>query len=339
MQLVEHCGNLAVDVLGTVVGMEPDDDERQRDEHLLQHRDEERLGDPGHGADMLELGDFVDQVDVVDALHAVPVTLMHRVHAHVAGLAGGVRPPTLADAHRGRPRVVDGRPPRAVSLRPAQVVQVGRGQPRQPLEARIAEHLVLAAQHLAGRGTAELAADLVGLGQQADVRRRVHALERPAAVRRAAVLDPSGRPVLPDQARDLGARQPRRLAKELTYRALARAAQRIVIQTHQSSTHEPVGLVPVQRRETHFPVAVEKAPDLLHRAEPFGLQRHDHPPNDRPNRTLQAHLVPVGHKFGHVFYAAASKGCSLAWARSMRCSNESRSLRVNFHSKGWAMAS
>ena len=50
-------------------------------------------------------------------------------------------------------------------------------------------------------------------------------------------------------------------------------------------------------------------------------------------------LVPVGHKFGHVFYAAASKGCSLAWARSMRCSNESRSLRVNFHWKGWAMAS
>ena len=53
----------------------------------------------------------------------------------------------------------------------------------------------------------------------------------------------------------------------------------------------------------------------------------------------RAILVPVGHKFGHVFYAAASKGCSLARARSMRCSNESRSLRVNFHSKGWAMAS
>ena len=271
--------------------MEPDDHERQRDEHLLQHRDEERLRDPRHGADMLELRHLVDQVDVVDALHAVSVTLMHRVHAHVARLAGGVRPSALADAHRGRPRVVDGRPPRAVGLRPPQVVQMRRGQPRQPLEAGIAEHLVLAAQHLARRGTAELAADLVGLRQQADVRRRVHPLERPAAVRRAAVLDPSGRPVLADQTGHLGARQPRRLAHELAHRALPRAAQRIVVQAHQRPAHEPVGLVPVQRRETHFPVAVEKAPDLLHRAEPFGLQRHDHPPNDRPNRTLQAHVA------------------------------------------------
>ena len=70
------------------------------------------------------------------------------------------------------------------------------------------------------------------------------------------------------------------------------------------------------------------------------LQGRGHP--DHLWRAAFGHLsalVPVGHKFGHVFYAAASKGCSLAWARSMRCSNESRSLRVNFHSKGWAMAS
>ena len=271
--------------------MEPDDDERQRDEHLLQYRDEECLGDPSHGAEMLELGDLVDQVDVVDALDAVAVALVHRVHAHVAGLAAGIRPPALADAHRGRPRVVDGRPPRAVGLRPPQVVQVRRGQPRQPLEARIAEHLVLAAQHLARRGTAELAADLVGLRQQPDVRRRVDALERPAAVRRAAVLHSSGRPVLADQTRDLGARQTCRLAQELAHRAFAGTAQRIVVEAHQRPTHEPVRLVPVQRPEVHLPVAVEKAPDLLHGLEPFGLQRHDHPPNDRPNRTLQAHIA------------------------------------------------
>ena len=216
---------------------------------------------------------------------------MHRVHAHVAGLAAGIRPPTLADAHRRRPRVLDGRAPRAVGLRPPQVVQVRRGQSRQPLEAPVAEHLVLAAQHLARRGTAELAADRVGIGQQADVRRRVHPLERPAAVRRAPVLDPTRRPVLADQPGHLRARQTRRLAQELANRALARPAQRIVVEAHQRPAHEPVGLVPVQRPEVHFPVAVEKAPDLLHRAEPFGLKRHDHPPNDRPNRTLQAHLA------------------------------------------------
>ena len=81
-------------------------------------------------------------------------------------------------------------------------------------------------------------------------------------------------------------------------------------------------------------------------ADDFGvtgerLVRRGHPAEEihAASKELSADLVPVGHKFGHVFYAAASKGCSLAWARSMRCSNESRSLRVNFYWKGWAMAS
>ena len=291
MQLVEHPRDRMVDVLGAVVGVEAEDGERQRDEHPVQQRNQERLRDPGHGADMLELGDLVDQVDVVDALDPVAVALVDGVHAQVAGPAAGIRPPTLADVHRRRPGVLDGRPTRAVGLRPPQVAQVGRGQPRQALEARVAEHLVLAAHHLARRGTAELAADPVGLGQQADVRRRVDALERPAAVRGAAVLHPPGRPVLADRTGHLGTRQTRRLAQEPAHRSLARAAQGVVVEAHQRPAHEPVGLVPVQWPEVHFPVAVEKAPDLLHRAEPFGLQRHDHPPNDRPNRTLQAHVA------------------------------------------------
>ena len=69
---------------------------------------------------------------------------------------------------------------------------------------------------------------------------------------------------------------------------------------------------------------------------PPGIKPLRRPVTNKPHCPV---LVPLGHKFGHVFYAAASKGCSLARARSMRCSNESRCLRVNFHSKGWAMAS
>ena len=169
---------------------------------------------------------------------------MHRVHAHMAGLAAGIRPPTLADAHRRRPRVFDGRAPRAAGLRPPQVVQVRRRQSRQPLEAPVAEHLALPTQHLARRGTAELAANLVGIGQQADVRRRVHPLERPAAVRSAPVLDPTRRPALADQPGHLRARQTRRLAEELANRALARPAQRIVVQANQRPAREPVRPVP-----------------------------------------------------------------------------------------------
>ena len=66
MHLVEHLGDRAVGVLGTVVRVETEDDERQRDEHLLEQWDQERLGDAGHRADMLELRDLVDQVDVVE---------------------------------------------------------------------------------------------------------------------------------------------------------------------------------------------------------------------------------------------------------------------------------
>ncbi len=85
VQLVEQPGHLVVDVLGTVVRVEAEDDERQRDEHLLQHRRQERLGDRDHRADMLELGHLVDQVDVVDALLAVAVSLVHRVHPPGSG--------------------------------------------------------------------------------------------------------------------------------------------------------------------------------------------------------------------------------------------------------------
>ena len=39
-----------------------------------------------------------------------------------------------------------------------------------------------------------------------------------------------------------------------------RAAQRTVVEVHQRPAHESVGLVPVQRPEVHFSVAVENAP-------------------------------------------------------------------------------
>ena len=98
MQLVEQRRHPVVDVHGAVVGVEAEDDERQRDEHLVEHRQQERLGDRGHRADVLELGDLVDQVDVVDALLAVAVSLVHRVHPDEAGLAARIRTPPLADA-------------------------------------------------------------------------------------------------------------------------------------------------------------------------------------------------------------------------------------------------
>ena len=63
---LSQVGDLAVDVLGPVVGVEGLDGEVGGGEELLQHENHEVPGDAGHGAKVLELRDFVDGVDNVD---------------------------------------------------------------------------------------------------------------------------------------------------------------------------------------------------------------------------------------------------------------------------------
>ena len=73
MEVVEQVGDVAVDVLASVVGVEGLDGEGEGGEEVLQHEDHEVLGDARHGAKVLELRDFVDDVEDVDALLAVVV--------------------------------------------------------------------------------------------------------------------------------------------------------------------------------------------------------------------------------------------------------------------------
>ena len=77
------------------------------------------------------------------------------------------------------------------------------GQLRQTLEARVAEHLPLAAQHLARGRTGHLAQLLIHLGQQPDIQPRVAAQKRHRRCPTAPILHPSGPPMLPDQTRQL----------------------------------------------------------------------------------------------------------------------------------------
>ena len=91
MELVEQVGDLAVDVLASVVGVEGLDGEGEGGDEVLQHGDHEVLGDARHGAKVLELRDFVDDVDEVDALLAAPVSEVDGVDAEEAGLAIGPR--------------------------------------------------------------------------------------------------------------------------------------------------------------------------------------------------------------------------------------------------------
>ena len=67
---VEQVGDLAVDVLGAVVGVEGLDGEGEGGDEVLRHEDHEVLGDARDGSKVLELCDFVDDVDDVGALAA-----------------------------------------------------------------------------------------------------------------------------------------------------------------------------------------------------------------------------------------------------------------------------
>ena len=89
MELVEEVGDEAVDVLASVVGVEGLDGEGEGGDEGFEARDEEVLGDAGYGAKVLELRDFVDDVDEADALLAAAVAEVDGVDAKEAGLAIG----------------------------------------------------------------------------------------------------------------------------------------------------------------------------------------------------------------------------------------------------------
>ena len=102
-QLVEQAGHGLVEELAAVVGVKALDAEGELAQHLLQHRLQKALRDARRGHHDLPLGDFVDGVDVVNALGIGAVSLMHGVDAEKAGLAGGIGAAPLADGHRGGP--------------------------------------------------------------------------------------------------------------------------------------------------------------------------------------------------------------------------------------------
>ncbi len=124
VELVEQVGDLAVDVLASVVGVEGLDGEGEGGDEVLQHGDHEVLGDARHGAKVLELRDFVDDVDEVDALLAAPVSEVDGVDAEEAGLAIGPRLAADPDGDGSRPGLAEGEAAGAVRAGLAEVVDV-----------------------------------------------------------------------------------------------------------------------------------------------------------------------------------------------------------------------
>ena len=83
------------------VGVESPDAEGEGGDEPLEEGDEEALGDVGDGAEVLELGHLVDDVDDVGPLLAFPVAEVDGVDAQVAGLPVGGWSAAHGDVDRG----------------------------------------------------------------------------------------------------------------------------------------------------------------------------------------------------------------------------------------------
>ena len=69
--------------------METQHGEGKQKQQRLQGRDQEPLRDAPHDTDVLVLGHLVHQIDNIDALHAVPVALVHGVDPQKPGTPFG----------------------------------------------------------------------------------------------------------------------------------------------------------------------------------------------------------------------------------------------------------
>ena len=79
MQCLKQRRDVAVDVLRTVAGVEAPEEERERPEQGLEDRHQAGRVEVLDRADELELGNLIDEVQVVQALEAIAVALMNRI--------------------------------------------------------------------------------------------------------------------------------------------------------------------------------------------------------------------------------------------------------------------
>ena len=294
MEPVEQVGDLVVDVLGAVVGVEGLDGEGEGGDEAPEDGDEEVLGDARHGSKVLELRHFVDDVDDVESFLAVAVAGMDGINAQEAGLAVRAGLAADADGHRGRPRLAEGRAPETVLAPLAEVVDVAVGDGGEAGEALVAEVFVLAPEDHLGSGSGELAEGLVHLGQQGGVEGRVAALEGVGRGLPAVVADVAAPAVLPDEAVDLCPGEAGRLLEEPPHKALVGLPEAVVLEPDQRAPDARVGRVTVGELDVDLFVALQEGADVVEGADPFGAKCHDHPPMISSPRTSGS--FPAGNR-------------------------------------------
>ena len=115
--------------------MKSQDHKRKLLQQLPDDRQQIGLADLLAGGNELKLGHAVHRVDVITPFTAILIALVHTVDTDISRLAVGLWGAALADGYAGwRVLVQCRRLPGTVS--PAQVVQMGDRDRRQPLEAR-----------------------------------------------------------------------------------------------------------------------------------------------------------------------------------------------------------
>ncbi len=293
VEAVEQVRDLAVDVLASVVDVEGMDGEGEGGDEVFEDGDHELLGDPADGSKVLELRDFVDDVDDVGALLSVQVAEMHGVDAQEAGLA--VRPWLAAHSEaRGRGvGLTEGEAPGPVGTALAEVVDVAVGNPGEPLEAFVAVDVAHAPEDHLGRGSGELAKGLVDLGQQGRVVGGVAARKWLGRRLATVVTNASGPAVLGDETVHLGLGEAGRLLEEPPHQALVRLPERVVLESDECPANHGVRGGAVGELEVRRFVAFHEGPHLVEGPDPFGAKCHDHPPMISSPRTSAS--SPVGN--------------------------------------------
>jgi len=142
-----------------------DDDGKGRDA-VLEHRQQEQIREALDRADELELGDLVDEVDVIKPLDAVEIALVDGVDAQEARLAVGAGLAALADLDRVGPGLGEGAAQVLVTRSAPQVVEVAVGDAGQALVTRVAEPVPGALAELAGGRSRQGVMEAVDFGQQ-----------------------------------------------------------------------------------------------------------------------------------------------------------------------------
>ena len=98
-EFVEQLRDPVVDEFTSVVGMKAADGKRELSDHLFEYRNQIVFRYLFRRGDYLELGHFVDRVDVVNPFSCIEIALMDRVHPDIARTSFRTR---AAVAHRSK---------------------------------------------------------------------------------------------------------------------------------------------------------------------------------------------------------------------------------------------